>query len=69
MSYLRAVTFMILTPLLTGLMTLIGVRALNGGVDNPDDWVAVFLAMTVGALTWLVCWTWIRIQLRKEENK
>ena len=69
MIFWRAITFMVLLPVLTGLLTLIGVRALNGGANSPDDWVAIFLAMTVGSLTWLVCWTWIRIQLRKEESK
>ena len=69
MHYLRVTTTLVLVPLLAGMVVLLGVRALNGGADNPDDWVAVFLAMAVGALTWLACWTWIRIQLRKEENK
>jgi hypothetical protein len=55
--------------LLVGTLVLIGVRTMNGGANSPDDWVAVFLAMSVGALTWLACWTWVRIQLRKEEIK
>ncbi len=69
MSYTKATLAMVLPPLLVGSLVLIGVRVLNGGANNPDDWIAVFLVMSVGALTWLVCWTWIRIQLRKEESK
>ncbi|MEY2994116.1 MAG: hypothetical protein RL357_1051 [Pseudomonadota bacterium] len=69
MNYVIATIAMVLPPLLVGTLVLIGVRTMNGGANSPDDWVAVFLAMSVGALTWLACWTWVRIQLRKEEIK
>jgi hypothetical protein len=69
MNYVKATATMVLPPVLMGALTWTSVGALNGGAGTPDSWVALFLAMSVGALTWLACWTWIRIQLRKEESK
>lgn len=68
MSLLRATAWMVLPPLLVGMTTLVLVRAMHESSHPTDDWVAVFLAMALGAITWIACWTWIRIQLRKEEN-
>jgi positive regulator of sigma E activity len=68
MSLLRATAIMVFPPLLVGMLTLAMVRAMNASAYPSDDWVAIFLAMMLGAMTWIGCWTWIRIQLRKEEN-
>lgn len=68
MSLLRATVIMVLPPLLVGALTLVLVRAINTPTQAGDDWVAVFLAMMLGAVTWIACWTWIRIQLKNEEN-
>lgn len=68
MKLLAATAIMVLPPLLVGVATLTLVRALNGEANPGDDWVAIFLAMMLGGLTWIGCWTWIRIQFGKEEN-
>jgi hypothetical protein len=55
LRWLQAVALMVVVPLVVACSAWLGVRLLND-FDPTQDWVAVFMALSLGALSWLLVW-------------
>ena len=64
--WLQAVATMVMVPLLVAMFTWTALRFLND-FDPQQDWVALYMSLSLGALSWLLVWGRILLSTSSKE--